>query len=179
MDLHVKAIRSEVSFDEDGDITNVLILEESVTGEQFLAVVSDDVVRRLVEIRQGLPAQTTLPVQPPPMLDPVAESWEPEDPYGLADQGAVVFGGAAAEPRTELEEAYAPTVPPPAPEPLPVQAKTVEQQLREMKTKKVDINAKYNGGPTVAKDDLGYPIVPKLQRAPVVRDGDEDGISQA
>lgn len=172
MDLHVKAIRQEVSFDDDGDITNVLILEEAVTGEQFLAVVSDDAVRRLVEIKQGVSVKTVLPMQPPPMLDPVSEPWEPPMSYASDDQGAVVFGGAAAEAQTPLEEAYVPA-------PMPMQAKTVEQQLREMKTKKVDINAKYNGGPTVAKDDLGYPIVPKLQRAPLVRDGDEDGISQA
>lgn len=171
MELILKRVRQEVSFDDD-DVTNVLILQEAETGEQFLAMVSDETLKRLVEIKHGLSAQDQVPVMSEP---------EPSGTWGAEgirlqetewEGAAAVFGGAAAEPE---DAAYAPTLPP---EPLPV-AKTVDQQLREKKTKKVDLNAKYNGGPTVAKDDLGYPIVSGLRKVVAVRDGDEDGISQA
>jgi len=173
MELIIKSIRQEVSFEEDGVVTNVLILQEAETGEQFLAMVSDETVTRLVDIKHGLAVQPPVPE----MSEPEPLPWGPEKGIRLQETEwdgapAAVFGGAAAEPE---DVAYAPTLPP---ESLPV-AKTVDQQLREKKTKKVDINAKYNGGPTVAKDDLGYPIVPGLRKVVAVRDGDEDGIGQA
>ena len=96
-----------------------------------------------------------------------------------------VFGGDAhplgeyAERVKEWQEqgivhASAPTPP------QDTSGKSIEQQLKEVKGKNATNRAQvYNGGPTIAKDDLGYPIVPGLRKQAMVRDVDEDGIGQA
>ena len=56
MELRIKTIRQDVSFEND-EVTNILVFEVVATGETFLAVIDDESVARLVEIRHNLPAE--------------------------------------------------------------------------------------------------------------------------
>jgi len=179
MQIRIKSMGQNVSF-EDDSVTNTMIFEVEFEGsrEDFVAVIDDIALARLIELKHGVAKEDRAPVEDtlyethdygaPQLstrgLPPQHEEFPLEDELMPAQEAVHVFGGAAAEPPTPLE----------------LRGKTIEQQLKEVKGKNAtNRSLVYNGGPTVAKDDYGYPIVPGLKKTPVVRDGDEDGIGQA
>ena len=181
MDLRIKAIRQDMDY-ENGDITNVLVLK-APNGEEFIAIVGDDTVKRLIELR----AAPDLPPAPPQPVSSYHETVpSPAPDMGFSngmgegfddnDGSVVSFGGdlASASGEASLEA--------PLPEPTePERGKSVSEQLAELKGKGARKNPQRFAmeGKTVPKDDHGYPIVAGLAKRPVSGEGDEDGIGQA
>lgn len=176
--LRLKAIRQEFSV-EDGETTSFLVLQVPNSEEELLVLAGDETVKRIVEIRAGLPPEPMerASIPPPPM--PPSYSYETND-HGesLATFGGDYLADSAEAPylaQAPLEDTH---LPPPPATPLPAaRPRSVEEQLADMrKPKQKPAAAPFR---TVPKDDLGYPIVGNLAKPPVVRDGDEDGVSQA
>ena len=152
---NIIAINQEIDLANGGSLRNYVTLRLP-SGLELRALVDDDGVANIMQsfVTDGGAMAPAERIPAPPPMERVGGASAPTLQYDDAS-GADIFGGDLTQPEQE-----------PAPAP-PVQQAQPQQQPRR--------------APRVEKDDMGYPIVPRVPATVVIApnpNADEDGVGQ-